>query len=55
MLGAHKKARLANQVGLDQKHERLLIGCLTGMTIYNRLKREAQMPLSWNMRPRITL
>ena len=50
-----KKPDRGNQIGLDQKHGRLLIVCLTGMENYHRLKRAAQMPLSWKMRSRIAL
>ena len=50
-----KKPDRGYQIGLDQKHGRLLIGCLTGMENYHRLKRAAQMPLSWKMRSRIVL
>ena len=50
-----KKPDRGYQIGLDQKHGRLLIGCLTGMENYHRLKRAAQMPLSWEIRSRIAL
>ena len=50
-----KKPDRGNQIGLDQKHGRLLIGCLTGMENYHRLKRAAQMPLIRQMRSRIAL